>query len=370
MKILIVSNMYPDKKNVSYGIFVKRFCEQLDELGLSYDKSVLTKSNNKLKKLIKYSLFYIKTLIKIFINKYDIVYIHYASHSGAPVIFANKFKKFDIYTNVHGSDVVPENNKQEKFQKYTRKLMSISKKIIVPSEYFKDYVCRKYSVSDLKVEVYPSAGVDTEVFYPYDNDKKILTRSQLGLSNQYKYVGFVGRISTGKGWDTFIKAINIVSKENKDLMFVIVGSGPEEEKMNSLISNYNIEDRIIRFGLLPQEKLADVYNSIDVFVFPTEREGESLGLVAIEAMACGTPVIASDFAAPRYYIKDNYNGFKFEKGNFRELADVILKWNSISNSTELTKGALKSAISYSRDNILNNLKKILYESNLEKDVRN
>lgn len=360
MKILVVSNMYPNDKNPSYGVFVKRFCEQLQLVGIEYDKSVLLKNNNRAKKILAYIKFYCLTVIRIFLNKYDLVYIHYASHSGIPVLFARKFKRFSIYTNVHGSDVVPENNKQKKFQKYTNKLMGISEKIIVPSDYFKEYVSNKYSVDKSKLCVYPSAGVSAEVFHPYKEEEKKKIMKSLGLKEKYTYVGFVGRISYGKGWDTFVKAVSIVQKERPEVKFVIVGSGPDRDKLDSLINENGLEASIIRYDLLEQKRLADLYNILSVFIFPTEREGESLGLVSIEAMACGVPVIASNYAAPKYYIEEGLNGFKFEKGNYEELAEKINLYLDCDGSKqkEIRENSLKVSKSYLTTEIESSLKNI------------
>lgn len=363
MKILIVSNMYPDKNNPSYGVFVKRFCNQIEKIGIDYDKSVMYKENSKLKKLIRYIMFYIITILKIMFKRYDLVYIHYASHSGLPVLLMRKIKHFKIYTNVHGSDVVPENSKQEKFQKFTKKLMCISDKIIVPSEYFKDYIIKKYLIEEQDIYIYPSAGINPQVFYKYDKIKKNEIKMNLKISNNNEIIiGFVGRIAYGKGWDTFIKALNDLNIKLPDLRFkaIIVGEGSEEKKLNYLITNTNLDDRVVRLGLLSQEKLADIYNCLSIFIFPTEREGESLGLVALEAMACGVPAIASDFAAPKYYIKDELNGYKFTVKEFKDLSAKIEKYIFLTEDEKyiLSRNAHVTASEYFEDNLLEKLKKI------------
>ena len=121
----------------------------------------------------------------------------------------------------------------------------------------------------------------------------------------------------------------------------------------------NIAKDLIRFSLLPQNELVSIYNISDAFVFPTRREGESLGLVAIEAMACGTPVIASDFAAPKYYVCNDINGYKFEKGNSIELANIMEKFILKEYSKQkLIHNCLKTARAYDSKVIADELKKI------------
>lgn len=363
MKILVVSNMYPDINNPSYGIFVKRFCSQLESLGIEYQKSVMYKSNNFFVKIFSYIRFYLETIIKIFINTYDVIYVHYASHSAIPIIIASKFKKIKVFTNVHGSDVVPENKKQEKFQKLTKKLLDLSYKIIVPSQYFKGYIIKKYKLDIKKIHVYPSAGVDPLIFQKYDRKKRESIIIDHGLKETDFIIGFVGRITKGKGWDTLIKGLEIFYINNNNLNFkvVIVGSGTEEEKLDLLIKKSKISNKIIRFKLLDEKELADIYNILSILVFPTEREGESLGLVALEAMSCGIPIISSNFAAPKYYIKDGYNGYKYEVGNYKELSECIEKYLLLNNNDkkEMSSNACITANEFLEDNIIQNLKLIL-----------
>lgn len=359
MKILLVSNMYPDKKHPSYGIFVKKFVDELEKSCVNYDKSVMIQHDGQLKKVAGYLFFYFKTFFKILFGSYGIVYIHYASHSSGPVLAASHLRKIEIYTNVHGSDVVPENMRQEKMQKYTKAVLKKSSKIIVPSEYFKEYIKKKYNLEAKKIFVYPSAGIDKNLFYEQRSVDINRIKESYGFNRELLTFGMAGRISSGKGWDVFVQAVRIVIDRGIKGNFIIVGSGNESEKLDKLIKQNNLEANIIRKRLLSQEDLREFYNAIDYFIFPTKREGESLGLVAIEAMACGTPVIASDFAAPKYYIKDGVNGYKFKMGNAYSLADKIeyISKNRI-NEQYLRRGALKTASLYNNEKIRFKLKKI------------
>lgn len=359
MKILLVSNMFPDVQHPSYGIFVKKFADELDAIGVNYDKSVMVKSNRKIGKAWGYLRFYTNTFFSALIKSYDVIYIHYASHSSAPVIAASRFRKLKIYTNVHGSDVVPENTRQEKMQKYTKNILNHSSKIIVPSEYFLTLVSKKYNIESEKIRIYPSGGIDTKVFYARTDNEIAKIKTKYGLDNGLPVFGMAGRISQGKGWETFVQAIKISTERGLAANFVIVGSGSQEGALNELIKKCGLEDKIIRIPLLPQEKLSEFYNALDYFVFPTERAGESLGLVAIEAMACGTPVIASDYAAPAFYVNDGKNGYKYEKGNPQMLYDVMV--NAVSENVDweqLKKEAKETAKLYDNNFIRYKLKEL------------
>lgn len=359
MKILVVSNMYPDEKHPFYGTFVKTFCNQLKMINQDFDLSVMYKKDSKIHKLINYFTFYFNTVFKILTGKYECVYVHYASHSSLPVLFAYKLKKFKIYTNVHGSDVIPENEKQLKMQKYTKEILKISSEIIVPSEYFKQIVLNKYDISDSKiVKVYPSGGIDETIFTIKKESDIEMFKTKYNLDLTLPTYGMAGRISTDKGWDVFVNAISLAIEKGLDANYVLVGSGDEESQLNSLIKEKGLVDVIKRIPLLPQEELSKFYSSLDYFVFPTKREGESLGLVAIEAMACGTPVLSSDFAAPKYYVINNYNGYKFEVGNAVELSNLMINTANKSNINELKNNAIKTATEYYSKNVIQELKNI------------
>lgn len=351
MKILVVSNMYPDEKHPSYGVFVKNFCNQLEKLNIQYSLSVMKKADSKLQKLVGYVIFYLETFLKSLFGRYDLIYIHYASHSSAPVLLASKIRKNRIYTNVHGSDVVPENRDQEKMQKYTRSILNISEKIIVPSEYFKNYVAKKYTLDPQQIHIVYSGGVNKQVFYS-DNEER---------QNERLKIGYVGRLSFGKGWDTLLKACAKITDIDYEL--ILVGNGPGEEIMNQMIQELKLQNHITRYNLLSQEELNAIYNEIDVFAFPTEREGESLGLVAIEAMACGAPVIASDFAAPADYVHDGENGYKFVVGDAEDCANVIRKFYHLSTEerNKMKDNAKKTAEEYSVENVLDQMKMVFEE---------
>ncbi|MBQ8796830.1 MAG: glycosyltransferase family 4 protein [Oscillospiraceae bacterium] len=348
MKLLVVSNMYPSKAAPSYGVFVKNFCDQLEALGIEYSLAVMPKGTNKLGKLTGYVRFYLKSFFSALFGKYDAVYVHYASHSSPGVLLARKLQKFTVITNCHGSDVIPQDSRQEKMQKNTRAILSLSEKIIVPSPFFKRVVTEKYSIAPEKVFVCASGGVDTNRFFPAPKQTAPFT------------VGFVSRLIPGKGWDVFLKACAMLP--DRDIRILMVGGGPEMPRLLALAQKLGLQDRLETLGGQPQDQLPGYCNQMDVFVFPTMLQ-ESLGLVAVEAMACGVPVIASDFAAPADYIADGENGYKFPVGDAQKLADAITAFRALPPDARkaLSERALQTAQEYTREKVTEALGKILLE---------
>lgn len=348
MKLLVVSNMYPSKTAPSYGTFVKNFCEQLQDLEIDYDLAVMHKSSGKLGKLTGYVGFYLKSFFASLFGKYDAVYVHYASHSSAGVLLARKLRKFTIYTNCHGSDVIPQNNRQEKMQKNTRKILACSQKIIVPSQYFKRQVTEKYPVPADRVFVCASGGVDPVLFCPADLRQPPFT------------IGFVSRIEPGKGWDVLLRACSALPDRN--FRILMVGGGGGQQHLEDLAAQFDLTDVLEYVGSQPQQALPGFLNRMDVFVFPTELK-ESLGLVAIEAMSCGIPVIASNHAAPADYVQNGINGYKFPVSDSTALAEILAMVRSLSDAdrSALSAGARTTAAGYTRQQVNCTLKKILLE---------
>ena len=187
-KILLVSNMYPTKKNKSYGIFVKNVYEDLS-LYYDTDKVVIGKHNNKLSKLFAYIYLHLTTIIKMTFNNYDYIYVHFISHSSAGVVFASHFMKGEkIIFNAHGNDIVPDTEIDKKNVARSMKYLKHAYKVVVPSAYYMNIVRDEYNVPDKKIVIYPSGGVDLSLFKDID---KTESKEKLELDKKTNYIGYV-----------------------------------------------------------------------------------------------------------------------------------------------------------------------------------
>ena len=115
-----------------------------------------------------------------------------------------------------------------------------------------------------------------------------------------------------------------------------------------MIKDLKLEDYLEIRNMVSQEELINIYNSLDVFVFPTYTKCESLGLVGLEAMACEVLVTASDKYGPTSYLVDNKNGLFFEQKNSEDLKDKILKLLKLNQEEEkkMKTKARETAIKY------------------------
>ena len=350
MKILLVSNMYPSAKDTLFGVFVKNFVHQLQAKGVSFEISVVKgKSGGSFRKGLKYISFYIRTFIKGITTRYDLIYVHFASHC-APVILLLKFfrPKIKVVVNVHGSDVLGKKSALKTF--VTRSVLRKAEGIVTPSSYFKKVVAETFGQSLAgKTFVYPSGGINTSIFAPKAGTK---------LPNNAFRIGFAARIIEEKGWKDFVHALHRLEISSDSLFeAIMVGKGPDEEQLRKEIKALTFKNNVSFRGLVTQSELAEMYNEIDVFVFASKREEESLGLVGVEAMACGTPVIGSNMAGIVTYVKDKHNGFLFAPGNVEDLANKLLDFSRLSNEAKayFKKNALATAKEYDSEKVTSEL---------------
>jgi len=131
------------------------------------------------------------------------------------------------------------------------------------------------------------------------------------------FILYAGRFRKFKGVTYLIQAFSEISRDYDDTDLYLVGSGPEEKRLKKMVRLKNIEDRVQFIPLVGKTKLREYLSTCSVFVLPSLFE--SFGIVVIEVMASGKPVIASDIPGPKDIITQSYDGFLFEKENVDEL---------------------------------------------------
>lgn len=356
LKIFLVSNMYPTESNPSYGVFIKNIEEGLKREGIVFPfKSVIRgKGKNLLVRIKKYVKLYFSIFKYGLWGEYDIIYTHFVTHTLIPTLSIKCIKKKKIVANVHGSDLLEGNFITRVLRLFTGKFLNKADLIIVPSNYFKNLIMQKYHIGERKVCVSPSGGVDCGLFNPKDKRE---CKEKLDLDSRDFIIGFVSRIDKGKGWEILLKSLSIIKNQGIKFKSVTVGTGQEVESFLSQIKEFNLSEEVLYLGERKYEELPEIYNSFDVFVFPTTR-AESLGLVGIEAMACGIPIIASKIGGIKEYIVDGENGFLFIPKKEKDLSNKILEFYKIQEEEKekISRKCLLYSKKFCRNVIIKDLK--------------
>lgn len=142
-------------------------------------------------------------------------------------------------------------------------------------------------------------------------------------------IGFLGRIVEEKGIDVLLKAFKIVKKEIPTAVLRIAGDyknvagGSIYPKLKEYIETENIKD-VEFLGKLPEEELSKFYSSLDVFTLPSINSLEAFGMVQLEAMFCGTPVVASDLPGVRTIVENTKMGLIAKSKDERDLAEKLI----------------------------------------------
>lgn len=201
-------------------------------------------------------------------------------------------------------------------------------KIIAVSGATKDYVLR-LGAKPKKVEVLHN-GVDLTRFKQLP-EKREEMRRKLGIPEDAVVVLTVRRLVYKNGVDTLIESANIAVKKNPRIVFLAVGKGPDYGSVKLRINELGISANFKLAGFVSDEDLPIYYNAADVFVLPSKSR-EGLPLVALEAMACALPVIATDVGGVREILTEDFG--KLVPPNHPELlAKVILDFAAMDFSS-------------------------------------
>ena len=143
------------------------------------------------------------------------------------------------------------------------------------------------------------------------------------LSERNNSVGYIGRLSEEKGVLNFVRAIPEILKERNDMEFLIGGDGQLRGEIEKYISGKNLNDKVKLAGWIPHEKLPDYLNELKLVVLPSFTEG--LPNIMLEAMACGTPVLATPVGAIPDVITDGETGFIMENNSPECIARNVMR---------------------------------------------
>ncbi len=208
-----------------------------------------------------------------------------------------------------------------------------------------------YKADTSKLVVIPP-GVDVSHFYPIPSDE---AKMYVGLKPEDRMVLFVGRIEPLKGVDTLIQAMCCLQLKDKrrPVHLAIIGGDPsasreqmtaEMARLQKLCDELAMGQTVVFLGMRDQDKLPYYYSAAEVLVMPSHYE--SFGMVALEAMACGTPVIASEVGGLAYLVRDGETGFTIPDQEPEKLCEKI-SW--LLNDPELHESMSRRAVEYAQD---------------------
>lgn len=312
---------------------------------IDFSRSPLSKNN-----LLAYKQ--LKKVIET--GEYDIVHCHTPNASVITRLVCRKYRKakrLKVFYTAHGFHFfkgAPLLNwvvyyPIEKFCSiFTDKLITINQE---------DYQLAKKKFYAKEVCYVPGVGIDLSKFKNVKVNKEEKLR-ELGIPEDCFVLFSVGELNKNKNHQIIIRTL--AKMENSNVHYIIAGEGEEKENLLDLAKQLNVLNQVHLLGF--RKDIAELNHCADIFCFPSIREG--LGLAAIEAMACGVPVIATANRGTQSFIINNENGFLCQYDSCEGFASAIEKLSiDIQLREQFTVKNLNTIEKFSIENVLSEMEK-------------
>jgi glycosyltransferase involved in cell wall biosynthesis len=178
---------------------------------------------------------------------------------------------------------------------------------------------------------------------------KGVLRDKLGIDRNACVVLFVGRLHPVKNLALVLRSFGLLDKLDNSIL-VLVGDGPEKQRLMDLALNLGINDRVRFEGFQPKKTVLEYMKASDVLVLPSKVEGQSR--VILEAWACELPVVASNVSGIKNLVTNGFDGLLFNLPSEKQFAQAISKALEIDVANELRVNARKQLARYSKDSVL------------------
>lgn len=266
------------------------------------------------------SFAHVRTLIRR-LNP-DLLNTHYLLPTGiAGQWWAARLGVPNVLTLV-GMDVYdPLYRPSRMFRRMMRWAAARADAVVCLSAFVRDHVAQDYPPSSGALFTVIPHGVDTKRFHP--GAAAAAMRARYGVNAGETLVLTVQRLYARKGVHVFIEAAAIVARACPAAKFVVAGEGPERAALDRLTAARGLRDRVTFTGRVPDDALPALYAAADVFAFHSFHEG--LGIVLLEALATGRPVVTTDAGGTVDIVHDGVNGLVVPPGDADAFANAVLR---------------------------------------------
>lgn len=275
-----------------------------------------------------------------------------ARSMGIPVVTHSHTQAENVFLHVPrilGRDIL-----SAIFTKYLFWMYNKSNALVYPTEFAREESPKMSE--DMRYEII-SNGVDNSLFRPVNHDQLFKDHD---LSPDYKYILFVGRLHPEKSVGTLIRAVPEILKKQPTVRVLVVGEGNQEPELRALTKQLGLEDKVLFKGRFTSEHLVMVYNACAMFCLPSLAELE--GMVVLEAMSCGAPILIANSkeSASKYFVKNN--GMLFEPENPHDLAEKAIEMLSDEKALRaMSRESLKDSKNYDINRSVVRLEDLYYE---------
>lgn len=297
------------------------------------------------------------------ISDFDIIHLHYPFIFGSELVLLNSIIKKNNYVLTYHFDPTSMGQLDKVFRIYTKSIgrsaLLNAKKIIITTRDYAKTSQLKDLLGKRKLDVIEIPnGVDIKKFSPKITDNLIRKKYEI---EDKKVILFVATLNNKlKGLHILLKSL---CKFKQDVVLLVVGEGKLRKKYEKLSIDLGLSECVYFAGRVDDDELPYFYAASDVLILPSINRMEAFGLVLIEAMATGKPVIASNLPGVRTVVDDGINGFLVEPKNIEDLASKIryLLENEDVRKKFGKKGREKVEMNYSWEKIGEKLESVYLE---------
>lgn len=203
------------------------------------------------------------------------------------------------------------------------KSLKAARFVITVSNFTKDKLVQENPELKEKIFLLPDFVDENEFVIKEDKKENLLRKYNLPEGSQI--VLTVSRLAASekyKGYDEIIRVLPKIIKEVPEVKYVLVGEGDDAERVRQLTKEYHLNDRVVLTGRVSDSELLDYFNLCDVFAMPSK--GEGFGIVFLNALACGKPVVAGNKDASREPLLNGELGILVDPENKDEIAAAII----------------------------------------------
>ncbi|MGV8083176.1 MAG: glycosyltransferase [Coriobacteriia bacterium] len=311
--------MYPSERYPKFGSFVADFAEGLRSQGCEVTLAVQRNPRTGIAvNALKYVGLSLRGLLKGLRGGFDVVHAHYLFPTGAIALVPARLRRRPLVLFAHGSDVLFSAGPWP-VRSLARRAVLSADCVVAPSLALKADIVSRFGAEPQRVEVIPS-GIDLEVFCPGERSE---ARQAVGLGGEAPVLLFVGALNDnkGEGCEDILGAMTQPGLE--DVALVIVGEGLRRARLEGMAAELGLGERVSFRPFAERARLAEYYRAADAVVVPSRRE--SLGLVSLEAQACGVPVVATRVGGLVEHLEPGVSGEFYEPGDVPGLAEALLK---------------------------------------------
>lgn len=292
------------------------------------------------------------------LGKADVIHLHYPYYGTAEGILLSYRHLPPIIVTFH-MDATAGGWKQVVFRLHRWLLqpwiLPSARRILVSSFDYAKHSSIKgfFRTHPERVEELPF-GVDVDVFSAGPS-----RRERFLIPDGGRVVLFVGGLDRAHAFKGIEQLLTACSKLDESTHLMIVGDGDLKESYETKARDLGIANRVHFLGKIDQESLVDAYRSADVFAFPSTNSAEAFGLVALEAQACGLPVVASDLPGVRTVVKRDETGRLVAPGDVEQLTVALRDMlDDTAGRERMSQNARKHAEQYSWDRHVERLREI------------